>query len=79
MAFNETFRCDVCGKEKSEEAEGWWLGSVETLSPAEGEAEQPAIKVTPWNGFLAHSAEVRHLCGAGCVHTLMDRWMLAER
>jgi hypothetical protein len=34
------------------------------------------MKVTPWNNFLSHSAEVRHLCGARCVHTITDRWML---
>ena len=67
MAWAETFHCDVCNKEKSE-----------TLSPAEGEREQPVVKVTPWNGFLAHSADVQHLCGARCVHTIMDRWMLAK-
>ncbi|HEX3660258.1 MAG TPA: hypothetical protein VHU89_02440 [Acidobacteriaceae bacterium] len=78
MAWNETFHCDVCGKEKSEESEDWWLAWPETLSPAEGEAEQQVMKVTRWNGFLAHSADVRHLCGAQCVHRHMDRWMLAR-
>jgi hypothetical protein len=78
MAFTETFRCDVCNKTKSEESEDWWLAWTETISPLPGEAEQPVIKVTPWHPFLAHSAEVRHLCGARCVHTLTDRWMTAE-
>ncbi|MGA8110012.1 MAG: hypothetical protein WB974_11280 [Acidobacteriaceae bacterium] len=75
MAWTETFHCDVCGKEKSEESEDWWLAGTETFSPAQGEPEQAAMKVTPWNGFLAHSAEMRHLCGARCAHTLLDRWM----
>jgi hypothetical protein len=78
MAWAETFRCDVCSKEKREESEDWWLAWTETLSPAEGEPEQQVIKVTPWHGFLSHSADVRHLCGARCVHTIMDRWMLAR-
>jgi hypothetical protein len=77
MGWAETFHCDVCNKEKKESTD-WWLAWTETLSPAEGEPLQPVIKVTPWHGFLSHSAEVRHLCGARCVHTLTDRWM-AER
>jgi len=76
MAFTETFHCDVCNKVKSDESEDWWLAWTETLSPAPGAAEQVAMKVTPWHGFLAHSAEVRHLCGARCVHTIVDRWMV---
>jgi hypothetical protein len=63
MAWAETFHCDVCNKEKREEAEDWWRAWKETLSPAEGEREQAVIKMTPWHGFLAHSADVRHLCG----------------
>jgi hypothetical protein len=31
--------------------------------------------MTGWNQVLSHSAEVRHLCGARCAQTLMDRWM----
>jgi len=76
MAWSEAFHCDVCGKEKSEESADWWLAWAETLSPSAREPEQPVMKVTPWNGFLAHSAEMRHLCGARCVHTTMDRWMM---
>lgn len=75
MAFTEAFYCDVCNKEKSADSEDWWLAWTETFAPLRGEPEQPLIKVTPWHAFLAHSAEVRHLCGAGCVHTLADRWM----
>jgi len=78
MAFTETFHCDVCGKAKSEESEDWWLAWTETLSPAPGDPEQRSMRLTPWNGFLSHSAEIRHLCGASCVHTLMDRWMMKK-
>lgn len=78
MAFSEEFHCDVCNKPKSEEFEDWWLVWTEPLSPLPGEPEQPAIRISRWHPFLAHSADVRHLCGARCVHTLTDRWMLAE-
>lgn len=75
MAFTESFHCDVCGKAKSDESEDWWLAWTETMSPLPGEPGQPQMRVTPWHGLLAHSAETRHLCGARCVQTLMDRWM----
>ena len=76
MAWTESFHCDVCNKEKKEESAVWWLAWTEKLSPAEGAAEQAAIRITRWNAFLAHSADVQHLCGARCVHTITDRWML---
>jgi len=78
MAWTETFHCNVCNKEKSEESEDWWLATVEPMAGAPNDPPQRAIHVTPWNNFLAHSSDVRHLCGARCVHTLMDRWMLAK-
>lgn len=79
MAFTESFHCDVCNKAKLEDSEDWWLAWTESVaSPVEGEGEQPVMKLTPWNNFLAHSAEVRHLCCATCVHTLTGRWMLAR-
>jgi len=78
MAWTESFHCDVCNKEKSEEAGDWWLAMTDTLKPAPHEPEQRLVKVTPWNSFLAHSADVRHLCGSRCVHTLMDRWMMPK-
>jgi hypothetical protein len=78
MAWTESFHCDVCNKEKSEEAEDWWLAWTESLTPPAGDPEQRMVRVAPWNSFLAHASDVRHLCGARCVHTLMDRWMTAK-
>jgi len=78
MAWTESFHCDVCNKAKDEETEDWWLAWTETVSGAPGDAEQRAVKLTPWNNFLAHSAEMKHLCGARCVHTMLDRWMTAK-
>jgi hypothetical protein len=77
MAFTEEFFCDVCDSPKNEGSEDWWLAWTETFSPLPGQPEQTVIKITPWHSFLAHSADVRHLCGARCAHTLMDRWMLS--
>ena len=75
MAFTETFHCDVCGKAKSGMSEDWWLAWTESLRPLPDDPEQPLLRVTPWNALLAHSADTRHLCGASCVHTMIDRWM----
>ena len=74
MAWTETYSCDVCGKEKSEESDDWWLASESTMSPTP-EAEQPVLKITHWNTFLSHDATAKHLCGARCAQTLLDRWM----
>lgn len=78
MAWSESFHCDVCGKAKSEEAEDWWLVWPERMSPLPGEPDQPVLKVTRWHVLFSHDAAVKHLCGARCAQTLMDRWMTAE-
>ena len=77
MAWTETYHCDVCGRAKSEHHIDWWLAPVETISPTPNAPAQPVLRLTPWNDFLAHSAEVRHLCGARCSQTELDRWMTA--
>lgn len=78
MAWTETFHCDVCGKGKNEASEDWWLAWTEPFSPAQNEPEQRTLRITPWNAFLAHSADTRHLCGARCLHTTLDRWMAED-
>jgi hypothetical protein len=75
MAWTESYHCDVCGRAKNEDQHDWWLAFTDTLSPTPNAPEQPLLKLTPWNDFLSHSAEVRHLCGARCAHTGVDRWM----
>lgn len=75
MAFTETFRCEVCGKIKSQGSEDWWLAWAEQVSPMPGAAPLPQLRFTPWDVLLSHQAEVHHLCGARCAQTVMDRWM----
>ncbi len=75
MAWTETYHCDVCGKAKSEGAEDWWLAWKETMSPIPGAPQQPLLRMTNWNAFLSHDAAAKHLCGARCAQTLLDRWM----
>jgi hypothetical protein len=78
MAFTETFRCEVCGKIKSETSEDWWLAWVEQFSPTPNAAPLPQLRYAPWDVLLSHEAEVLHLCGARCAGTLMDRWMTSR-
>jgi hypothetical protein len=75
MAWIERFTCDVCSKLKSE-TEDWWMALNECASSHAGGPSQPVLKLMPWDNLLGHSSECRHLCGAGCVHTFLDRWML---
>jgi hypothetical protein len=77
MAFTETFRCDVCGKEMSEESD-WWLAWTEQVSPLPDAEPMSQLRFLHWDVLLSHQAEVRHLCGSRCAQTLMDRWMHAR-
>jgi hypothetical protein len=78
MAFTETYRCDVCSKPRGA-SDDWWLASTEPAALVPKGPEQPMLKITPWNMMLSHAARVRHLCGARCAQTLMDRWMRGEK
>jgi len=75
MAFTETFHCDVCSKAKSEESEDWWLGWTGQFAPLPDAPPMPQLRVSPWDVLLSHEPNVRHLCGARCAQTMMDRWM----
>lgn len=74
MAWVERFTCDVCGNRMAEE-DSWWIAVNECATSSQHAAPQPVLKLMPWDQLLAHSAESKHLCGAGCVHTHLDRWM----
>jgi len=74
MAWIERFTCDVCGKLRGE-TESWWMAVNECASASKKIATQPVLKLMPWDNLLGHSAESKHLCGAACVHTFLDRWM----
>lgn len=75
MSWTETYHCDVCGKAKSDSGGDWWLAWMGTTAGEPGSEDEPMLKMTGWNTALAHAAEVRHLCGARCAQTLVDRWM----
>lgn len=74
MAYSESYTCDVCGKQKSEK-DRWWLAWVDCFEGQTSTEDQPLLKMTRWQPFHAHSSGVKHLCGALCAGTMMDRWM----
>lgn len=74
MAWVERFTCDVCGKLMGE-AESWWVAAVDCESSANQSPSHPVLKLMPWDNLLGHSAGNKHLCGAVCAHTFLDRWM----
>lgn len=78
MAWTETYHCDVCNKAKKETEYDWWLAWTEDITPTESMPAQPVLKLTPWNFLLAHGSGVKHLCGARCAQTQMDRFMGAH-
>ncbi len=75
MAWTESYHCDVCNKAKSERSEDWWLAWFESMPVVPDSPEQPVLKMTRWNLIVAHAPDVRHICGARCAQTLLDRWM----
>lgn len=79
MTWTETYQCDVCGVSKNEDDPDWWLASSDAISPVANAPEQQEMRFTPWNGLLSHGPGVRHLCGARCAQTELDRWMTPIR
>ena len=74
MALNESYHCDVCGKEEAH-ADKWWLGWLD-CSPVNGTTNgQPMIKLTRFEKSMAHGNGEKHLCGARCASTMVDRWL----
>ena len=83
MSRSESYHCDVCGKLKSD-TEIWWMAWIDcfrppVLTPTEVIEDQPLFKLTRWQASHAHSEGVKHLCGARCSETLIDRWITSQR
>lgn len=75
MSWTETYHCDVCGNAKGENGDRWWLAWMGSTAGEPASQGETMLKMTGWNGALSHGAEVRHLCGARCAQTMVDRWM----
>ena len=83
MSRSESYHCDVCGKLKSD-TEIWWMAWIDCFRPIDSMAtepgdDQPLLKLTRWQTSQAHSDGVKHLCGARCSETLIDRWISDQR
>jgi len=76
MSVSENYQCDVCGAKKAE-ADRWWLGWLDCMPLKDGDT-QPLLKMTGWQFDQAHVHGVKHLCGARCAGTMMDRWMAEQ-
>lgn len=77
MAFVETYTCDVCGDKKVAGGD-WWLAWVGCFHSDEPSQDQPLIQLTRWQLNQAHEVGVKHLCGARCAGTIVDRWMSVQ-
>ena len=74
MAYSESYTCDVCGDKKTAEGD-WWLAWVDCFHGDNPGEEQPLIQLTRWQLKQAHVKGIKHLCGARCAGTMIDRWM----
>lgn len=78
MAYTESYTCDICGDTKGEGGQ-WFLAWFDCLSStATPGVTQPMVQLTRWETEHAHRPQARHLCGARCAGTLMDRWMAEQ-
>jgi hypothetical protein len=77
MSYSESYTCDVCGNKKAE-GEHWWLGWVDCFQGENPDENQPLLQLTRWQRTQAHADGVKHLCGARCAGTMMDRWMSVQ-
>ncbi len=77
MARSENYECDVCGAQKGDH-ELWWMAWVDCFEGINPGEDQPLMKMTRWQQWQAHQDGVKHLCGARCAGTLLDRWMTTQ-
>lgn len=82
MSRSESYHCDICGKLKND-TEIWWMAWIDCFrssNPHDSSGDgQPLINLTRWQTSQAHTEGVKHLCGARCSETLIDRWITDQR
>lgn len=78
MSRSESYHCDICGKLKND-SEIWWMSWIDCFKGDSPDADQPLLKLTRWQTSQAHSDGVKHLCGARCSETMLDRWISDQR
>jgi hypothetical protein len=77
MAVSESYSCDVCGNKKTPDGD-WWLAWVDCFQGENPGDNQPLSQLTRWEAKQAHVQGVKHLCGARCAGTMIDRWMSVQ-
>jgi len=77
MAQTESYTCDVCGDKKGVDGD-WWLAWVDCFHGDNPGQDQPLIQLTRWQQKQAHAPNVKHLCGARCAGTMVDRFMSVQ-
>src|SRR5256885_8108955 len=74
MSYTESYECDVCGNKKGER-DLWWLSFADCIPGSSPDDTIPVIKFSRFDVSHSHDKTVKHLCGAQCAATLMNRWM----
>lgn len=63
MIASHPYLCDVCGKDRSSDANHWWLLWVVTLN----DGWRKRIEIQSWHDGLARERGIHHVCGQECL------------
>jgi hypothetical protein len=63
----KSYACDECGKAKA--AVNHWMVVIAPRDRPE------AMLIIPWDEQAAKERDAKHLCGQGCCHSLVDRFL----
>lgn len=65
MKESHPYRCGVCGKPRSSDANHWWLIWIAPLC----DGWRKRIEIQSWHDSLAAQSGVEHICGQACLIT----------
>lgn len=74
MTWNESFRCDICGKLKLE-SNHWWMVKLANVPYVQDGHHPRQFALVPWNSEESRDAKVHHICGEGCATKALERFM----
>jgi hypothetical protein len=66
----QSFRCDICGKEKGQVNHWWMMWLLPKLLPYGA-----AVHIQGWEDRDAPIEGRKHLCGQECTHKMLDRFL----
>jgi hypothetical protein len=75
--WTESFKCNICGKQRTSFANDWWIAWTDDLQPADDEPRRPKLNLMPWSELMSRSLEAVHLCGLNCALKETERWLVA--